>query len=55
MLLFLLLAAGVLLGAGSIARVYKGRWSGLDVAVKVWAVLWLLSCLSVIRRASCVF
>lgn len=27
--------AGVLLGAGSFARVYRGRWSGLDVAVKV--------------------
>jgi hypothetical protein len=27
--------AGVLLGAGSFARVYKGKWSGLDVAVKV--------------------
>lgn len=29
------LCAGVLLGAGSFARVYKGKWSGLDVAVKV--------------------
>lgn len=26
---------GVLLGAGSFARCYKGRWLGLDVAVKV--------------------
>lgn len=26
---------GVLLGAGSFARVYRGRWCGLDVAVKV--------------------
>jgi len=26
---------GVLLGAGSYGRVYKGRWQGQDVAVKV--------------------
>jgi len=27
--------AGVLIGAGSYGRVYKGRWCGRDVAVKV--------------------
>ncbi len=27
--------AGVLLGAGSYGRVYKGRWHNTDVAVKV--------------------
>jgi hypothetical protein len=26
---------GVLIGAGSFGRVYKGRWQGRDVAVKV--------------------
>ena len=28
-------SAGVLLGAGSFGRVYRGRWYGQDVAVKV--------------------
>jgi hypothetical protein len=28
-------AAGPLLGAGSFARVFKAKWAGLDVAVKV--------------------
>lgn len=31
----LVVCTGVLLGAGSFGRVYRGRWAGLEVAVKV--------------------
>jgi hypothetical protein len=38
-------AAGPLLGAGSFARVFKAKWAGLDVAVKVGMAV--LACLLV--------
>jgi hypothetical protein len=35
LLLLAAAAAGMMIGAGSFGRVYKGRWAGRDVAVKV--------------------